>query len=310
MSTPFLFSGSSHRDFAVKVAEQLNVFLGDVFCGPFPDGEINLQILSNVRGADVFVVQSTAGDPNYNLMELFLFADALKRASAKSVCAVMPYFAYSRQDRKDRPRVPITAKLIADLLTTAGVDRVLTMDLHSGQVQGFFDVPVDNLYGRPVLASELMKMDLRDPVVLAPDLGAVKIARAYSNHLEIDFAVIDKRRVNSEQVFMTTIIGDVRERDVILVDDMCSTGGTMAAAARLSKEHGARRVLAAFTHGLFVGDALEKMFSGGIEHILTTDTVPSPVKYDDRVKIISVAPLFGEVIRRITCNESISDIFY
>ncbi|MCH9610083.1 MAG: Ribose-phosphate pyrophosphokinase [Chlamydiales bacterium] len=300
-----IFSGTSHPEFARHLASVLDVDLGNVAFKPFPDGEIAVQICDNVRGQDVYVVQSIAGRPNDMLMELLIMLDALKRASANSMTVVLPYFGYSRQDRKDEPRMPITAKLVANLLQAAGASRVLTMDLHAGQIQGFFDIPVDNLYGRPPIAEAILERGFDDPIVMAPDLGAIKIARAYANHLRCDYAVMDKRRKSSEEVEMASIIGpDVRGQNVLLVDDMCSTGGTMAKAAELCKKEGAKRIFAACTHGLLVGNAKEKIEKSAIERFFCSDTVPA-----EGVEVVSVVPLFAEAIRRIHRAESLSAIF-
>lgn len=311
MSKFCLFSGTSHHAFATELASYLGVQLGRVKFEPFPDGEIYVQIEENVRGRDVFVVQSVARDPNYYLMELLIMIDALKRASAHSIVAVIPYFGYSRQDRKDKPRVPITAKLVADLLVKAGATRVLTMDLHAGQIQGFFDVPVDNLYARPMLADEVAKLSLNKLVIMAPDLGAIKIARAYSNHLNGEFAVMDKRRESSEKVTINTIIGsDVMGRDVLIVDDMCSTAGTVATAAELCQKAGAHKIYAAFSHGLLVGEAIERLKRSPVEKIFMSNTVPLQEEQRlDKFKIVSVAALFGEAVRCIISADSISSIF-
>jgi ribose-phosphate pyrophosphokinase len=311
MDKHILFSGSSHYPFAVELAGYLGMPLGKVLFEPFPDGEIYLQIQENVRGRDLFVIQSIARDPNYYLMELLIMIDALKRASAKSIAAVIPYFGYSRQDRKDKPRVPISAKLIADLLTKAGATRVLTMDLHAGQIQGFFDIPVDNLYVRPLLAESVSKLHLKDLVIMAPDLGAIKIARAYANHLHAEFAVMDKRRVSTEEVSITAIIGsDVKGRDVLLVDDLCSTGGTLVTAAETCRNAGAQRILAAFTHGLLVSGAIKKLEQSPIEKIYMSNTVPLLEEQAlSKFEVISAAPLFGEAIRCIISADSISSIF-
>ncbi len=311
MNTFAVFSGNSHPVLAAELASYLGIKLGKVLFEPFPDGEIYLQIQENVRGRDVFVVQSIARDPNYYLMELLIMIDALKRASAKSIVAVIPYFGYSRQDRKDKPRVPISAKLVADLLATAGATRVLTMDLHAGQIQGFFDIPVDNLYARPMLAEEVAKLHLKDLVIMAPDLGAIKIARAYSNHLNAEFAVMDKRRVSTEEVSITSIIGnDVKGRDVLLVDDLCSTAGTLVTAAETCARAGARDIFAAFTHGLLVGEAVKRLDSSPIKKIFISNTVPLlEEQLHPKFVVVSTAPLFGEAMRCIISADSISSIF-
>lgn len=311
MNKYILFSGTSHHAFAAELANYLGVSLGKVLFEPFPDGEIYLQIQENVRGRDVFVVQSIARDPNYYLMELLIMIDALKRASAKSIVAVIPYFGYSRQDRKDKPRVPISAKLVADLLAAAGATRVLTMDLHAGQIQGFFDIPVDNLYARPLLADNVAKLQLQDLVIMAPDLGAIKIARAYSNQLHAEFAVMDKRRVSTEEVSITAIIGsDVKGRDVLLVDDLCSTAGTLCTAAEACQKAGAHRIFAAFTHGLLVGEAINKLERAPIEKIYMCNTVPLREEQSHpKFELVSSAALFGEAIRCIISADSISSIF-
>lgn len=310
MDHTLLFSGTSHPDFAQEVATHLGMTLGKVNFEPFPDGELYVQILDNVRGHDVFVTQSTAREPNNYLMELLIMIDALRRASAKSITAVIPYFGYARQDRKDKPRVPITAKLVADLLATAGASRVLTMDLHTGQLQGFFDIPVDNLYGRPILGDAIQKFGINDLVVVAPDLGAIKKARAYATHLNAEFAVIDKRRKSTEEVEVASVIGSVKGKDVLLVDDMVSTGGTLVTAAAACKQEGAGRVFAACTHGLLVGQAVEKIAGSQIEKIFITNTLPLPEALrHDKIEIVSVANLFSEAIRCIISAQSISSIF-
>lgn len=306
-----LFSGSSHYAFSKKIADYLEVKLGRIVNNFFPDREISMRFEDNVRGRDVFIVQSVAHYPNDYLMELFIMADALRRASAKSISAILPYFGYSRQDRKDKARVPITARLIADLIETAGINRVLTMDLHSGQIQGFFDIPVDNLYGRPVLCEAFMKLQLQKLIVLAPDLGAIKIARAYANQLNGEFAVMDKRRINSQEVEILSIIGDVSDKNVLLVDDMCSTGVTMIKAAASCKKAGAKKIYAAFTHGLFVQDALDNLFESPIEKIFVSDSIPLKRTVSaEKLEVVSVANIFGEAVRRLISRESISSIFY
>lgn len=310
-SNLILFSGSSHPELSQEIANYLNINLGQIKLERFPDGEISVQLLQNVRGRDAFVVQPVALDPNNYLMELLIIIDALKRASARSIAAVIPYFGYCRQDRKDRPRVPITAKLVANLLVNAGATRVLTMDLHAGQLQGFFDIPVDNLYGRPKLAEEFRKLANGKCVVVTPDMGSVKLARAYASHLGVDFAIVDKHRVNASNVEVVTLIGDVKGKDVLLADDMCSTAGTLTSAAKACREKGANRIFAAVTHGLFVGNAVERIESSPIELLLVSNTIPLSKKaaQSAKIKSVSVASLFGQAIHCIISRESISSLY-
>ncbi|MFZ0564843.1 MAG: ribose-phosphate pyrophosphokinase [Chlamydiales bacterium] len=305
-----LFGGTSHPSLTQELVACLEGHQGNVCFHPFPDGEIYVQIQENVRGRDVFVVQSIARKPNYYLMELLIMIDALKRASAKSIVAVIPYYGYARQDRKDKPRVPITAKLIADLLATAGATRVLTMDLHAGQIQGFFDIPVDNLYARPILADAVLGLGVEDLVVMAPDLGAIKIARAYANHLKGEFAVIDKRRLSRDKVEIASIIGNVQGRDVVIVDDLCSTGATLVTAAEACKEAGAKRIFASFSHAVLVGDANKRLENSPIEKIFTSNTIPClPETTCKKIEVISIAKVLAEAIHCVISADSISSIF-
>lgn len=306
-----LFSGTSHPALAREVADYLGISLGKIFLKQFPDGETEVQILESVRGRDVFVMQSIALDPNDYLMELLIIIDALKRASAHSIIAVIPYFGYCRQDRKDKPRVPITAKLVADLLMIAGATRVLTMDLHAGQLQGFFDVPVDNLFARPIMVQALKKLNLKDLVVVTPDIGSVKLARAYASQLGCDFAIIDKHRSSATQVEAVHVIGDVKGKNVLLADDMCSTGGTLVSAAQACHEKGARGIFAVLTHGIFVGSAVEKIEKSPIEAVLMSNTIQPTdrLKGSTKIQTVSVAPLFGHAIRCILSGESIASLF-
>jgi ribose-phosphate pyrophosphokinase len=303
----FLFSGNSHPQFAAEVTAYLNIPLGKLEFQPYSDGEISLQVLENVRGKEVFVLQSLAKEPNDYLMELLILIDALKRASAKSITAILPYFCYARQDRKLKPRVPITAKLVANLLTVAGVHRVVTMDLHAGQIQGFFDIPLDNLLARPVLSRAFEKLQLTNLVIVAPDLGAIKNAQAYAEELEADFALIDKRRVDG-RVEIEAVVGEVSGKNVLIVDDMCSTGETLIKAAAACKEKGALRIFAAITHGVLVKGALEKLVASPIEKIFISNTIAVP-SIPNKIEVVSVAPLFGEAILRILSTESISSLF-
>jgi ribose-phosphate pyrophosphokinase len=303
-----LFAGTSHRELAERIAQSVGISLGKVSIETFPDGEIGVQILENVRGRDVFVLQSIARHPNSYLMELLILVDALKRASANSISAVIPYFGYARQDRKDKGRDPITAKLVANMLEKAGVTRVLTMDLHAPQIEGFFDIPVDNLYARPLLVEELKKLGIKDFIVASPDVGSSKLARDFAAGMHTEFAIVDKRRLNAKHVETTAIIGDMKEKNVLLVDDMCTTGETLRIAAAACKQAGAKRVLAAVTHGLFLTSAVEE---SAIEMILTGDTVPlsDEHKRSDKIKVVSVASLFGKAIHAIVGADSISRIY-
>lgn len=310
---PHIFSGSSHPELAQEVAECLDSQLGKIAIERFPDGEISLQIQENVRGRDVFVFQTIALDPNNFLMELLIMIDALKRASARSIAVVIPYFGYCRQDRKDKPRVPISAKLVANLLVNAGATRVLTMDLHTGQMQGFFDIPVDNLYGRPALTDAFLKLSRgeNEVAVVTPDIGSVKLARAFARQLNAGFAIVDKLRISPTEVDAEALIGDVKGKDVLLADDMCSTGGTLVSAAKACQEKGAKRIFAAVTHGLLVGDALKKIEESPIEALLISNTVPAAEKVQQvpKIRIVSIAPLLAQAIGCIISKESISSLY-
>jgi len=298
-----IFSGSSHPELARKVAKESGVELGRVLIENFPDGEIGVQILENVRGKDVFVLQSPARRPNHFLMELLILIDALKRASARSIIAVIPYYAYARQDRKDKGRVPITARLVADLLEKAGVDRVLTMDLHTEQIQGFFDIPVDHLYARPLFVKALKAMKLKDAIVVSPDVGSNKMARRFAEDLNVGLAIVDKRRLNDRDVETNAIIGDVKGKLVILVDDICSTGGTLSAAALVCKNQGAKQVFAVITHALLVGGAKLK----GIDELFVSDSVPLPKGV--KAHVVTAAPLISVAIECVVKAKSISSLF-
>ncbi len=305
-----LFSGSSNPELGASLAEYLGQSLGELEIRRFSEGEIFVKFLQNIRGADVFIVQSTCAPPNENLMELLITLDAARRASAQRITAVLPFFGYARQDRKDQPRVPITAKLVANLLVTAGADRVLTLDLHAQQIQGFFDIPVDHLYAAPVFVN-YFKQILKNPgVVVAPDVGSVKMAQAYSDMLECGFAVVTKRRINALEVASSHLVGEVEGRDCILVDDLTTTCGTLIAAAEKLVEHGASRVFAAVSHCCLTAEGHARLDESPIEQLITTDTVPIPEKTRSaKVEVRSVAALLGEAIRRIHLGQSVSSLF-
>lgn len=303
-----IFSGTAHPCFAADVAKNLDVLLSPAEITRFSDGEISVRISESVRGYDVFVIQPTCAPANDSLMELLIIADAMKRSSAASITAVIPYFGYARQDRKAAPRVPISAKLVADLLQSAGVNRVVTMDLHAGQIQGFFDIPVDNLYGSIVFKEYVENLNLINPIVASPDIGGVARARYFAKLLNLDLAIIDKRRQKANESEVMNIIGDVQGKSVILLDDMIDTAGTMLKAAEALKAQGARAVLAFGTHAVFSGAARERIESPAIDNVVVTDTIPLHNPHN-KIKILSVASLFAEVIRRIYRNESVQSLF-
>jgi ribose-phosphate pyrophosphokinase len=309
-----LFAGNATPELAKQIAERLYISLSDATVGRFSDGEIQVQINENVRGCDVFIVQSTCAPTNDNLMELIVMVDALRRASAGRITAVIPYFGYARQDRRVRSaRVPITAKVVADFLSSVGVDRVLTCDLHAEQIQGFFDVPVDNVFGSPVLLNDMMKKsDLVNPIVVSPDIGGVVRARAVAKLLnDTDMAIIDKRRPKANVAQVMHIIGDVSDRDCILVDDMIDTGGTLVKAAEALKERGARRVFAYATHAVFSGAAATNLANTALDEVVVTDTIPltKEIKALNKVRTLTLSGMLAEAIRRISNEESISAMF-
>lgn len=308
-----IFSGRSNPPFALKICEHLSIELGQCEVIRFSDGELSVDIGDNVRGRDVFVVQSTSTPGNDYLMELLIIIDALKRASAFRITAVLPYFGYARQDRKLKARVPITAKLVADLITTAGADRVLAMDLHAGQIMGFFNIPVDNLLGSPVILPYLKeKYGKDDLAIVSPDMGGVERARYFATHLDnTNIAVIDKRRVRSNEVAEMKVVGDVKGQTCIIVDDMVDTGGTMIKAADVLLNQGANKVIAACTHPVLSGNSVTRLASSSLSEIIVTDSIliPKSVKCD-KLTVLSVAPLIAEAIRRIHSDDSISSLFY
>ena len=309
-----IFSGSSNSRLAEKIVEHLGKSLGKSVLGTFSDGEIRFQSSENVRGADVFVIQSMTKHINFHIMELLLMADAFKRASANRITAVIPYYAYARQDRKDRPRVPISAKLLADLLETAGFSRVLTIDLHANQLQGFFNVPVDNLMALPIFISYFKSLDninLRDIVVVAPDAGGVERARLFSQALHAGLAIADKRRTEPGVAKIMHIIGDVKDKDTIIVDDIIDTAGTLVETVQGLKSHGARRVFAVCTHGLLSGKAIERIESAPLEKVYVSDTVPliEEKAKCEKIETLSVSNLFAEAINSIHEETSVSKLF-
>ena len=307
-----LFTGNAHKELAKKVAAYLDIPVGDATATTFSDGEIMVQINENVRGTDVFVLQPTCMPINYNIMELLLIADALKRASAKRITAVMPYYGYARQDRKVQPRVPISAKLVADLITAAGINRILTMDLHAAQIQGFFNIPVDNLYASPVLLDYLQeKYTTKKLVIVSPDAGGVERARAFAKMLQCSIAIVDKRREAANVSQIMNVIGEVEKKDTIILDDMIDTGGTIIQAADALTKKGARQVVAACTHAVLSGSAIEKVNNSAIKELIVTNTIPFDSKKEQckKLTVLSIAPLLGEAIKRIHEESSVSSLF-
>jgi len=307
-----IFSGTSNPELTKAIAGSLEVPLGRAEITRFSDGEVFARIQENVRGVDVYVVQSTCTPVNDHLVELLVFCDALKRASAGSITAVIPYYGYGRQDRKSAPRTPITAKLIADLLTTAGISRVVSIDLHAGQIQGFFNVPFDHLFANKVFLDYLRpKFALELPVFVSPDAGGVERTRAYAKRMDADLAIIDKRREKANVSEVMNIIGDIRDRDCIILDDMIDTAGTLCNAAKALKDRGARRVFAAATHAVLSGPAVERIRGSALEEVVVTDTIPlqQAAKDSGKFKVLTVAGLLGEAIKRIHHSDSVSSLF-
>ena len=303
-----IFAGTASKEFAQEVCDSLDVTLSKAEIKRFSDGEISVQIAESVRGRDVFIVQSTGAPSNDNLMELLIMTDALRRSSASSITAVVPYFGYARQDRKAAPRVPITAKLVANLYETAGIDRVVTIDLHAGQIQGFFDIPVDNLYGSIIFEEYVKSKNLPNPIIASPDIGGVARARYFAKKLGLEMVIVDKRREKANESEVMNIIGDVDGKDVILIDDMVDTAGTMVKAASVLKKKGATSVMACATHAVLSGPAYERLKDGELDELVITDTLALRQECD-KIRVLSVAPLFGEVIRRVYHNESVNSLF-
>ncbi len=306
-----VFAGSSNQTLAGEIAAYLGIELGNIVLRRFSDGEIHIYIDENVRGEDVFIIQTGSADSSFHLMEFFLMIDAAKRASAERITAVMPYYCYARQDWKDRPRVPISARLVADLLEKSGADRVLAMDLHSPQIQGFFSVPMDNLTSMPVLARHINGLGLENLTIVSPDAGGVGRARVFARRLQVGLAIIDKRRPAPNVAQVLHVIGDVQGRDVVIFDDMVDTAGTLVLSTEALKKEGARRILAACTHPVLSGQAISKIETSPLEKVIVTNTIPLNVEAQDcgKIVVLSVAELFGEAIRRINEGSSVSSLF-
>jgi len=304
-----IFSGTANQPLARAICKSIDCELGKCSVQPFPDGETFVKIDENVRGEDVFIVQPTSPPTNHNLMEMFIMIDAVRRASATRITAVLPFYGYARQDRKDQPRVPITAKLVANLLVAAGVNRILTMDLHAQQIQGFFDIPVDHLYAAPVMYEYLKKKNLTDLVIVSPDVGGLKMAHAYSQVLGGGLAIVAKRRKSASEVESMAVIGEIKGKNVLLVDDLTETAGTLTQAAALLKKKGAKRILACVSHAILNDMGIERLRKSVIDELITTDTVQRPAIDGVKITTLSVAGLLGEAIKRIHNNSSVNSLF-
>jgi ribose-phosphate pyrophosphokinase len=304
-----IFSGTANVPLARAICKSIGCQLGKCSVQPFPDGETFVKIEENVRGEDVFIIQPTSPPTNHNLMELFIMIDAVRRASATRITAVLPFYGYARQDRKDQPRVPITAKLVANLLVAAGANRILTMDLHAQQIQGFFDIPVDHLYAAPVMYEYLKKKNMKDLVVVSPDVGGLKMAHAYAQVLEGGLAIVAKRRKSATEVESMAVIGEIRGKNILLVDDLTETAGTLTQAAALLKRKGAKKILACVSHAILNDVGVERLRKSVIDELITTDTVQCPAIDGVKITTLSVAGLLGEAIKRIHNNSSVNSLF-
>ncbi len=304
-----VFTGSANRDLAERICKYIGVPLGQATISSFPDGETYVRIEENIRGHDVFIIQPTCPPTNQHLMELLIMVDAARRASADRITAVIPFFGYARQDRKDQPRVPITAKLVANLLVAAGANRILTMDLHAQQIQGFFDIPVDHLYAAPVMYEYLRKKQLNDLVVVSPDVGGLKMAYAYSQTMDASLAIVAKRRKSASEVESMAVIGEIRGKNALLVDDLTETAGTLTTAATLLKRKGAKKIVACVSHAILNEIGVERLRKSSIDELITTDTVLRPAISGVKITTLSVAGLLGEAIKRIHSNSSVTSLF-
>ncbi len=310
--TAAIFTGNANPELTKEIVKCLNIPLAKVLVTSFSEGEIRVKIEENVRGKDVFVVQSTCSPPNRNLMELLILIDALRRASARRITAVLPYFGYARQDRKDQPRVPITAKLVANLLTTAGTDRVLTIDLHAGQIQGFSDIPLDHLYAVNVFVKHIKELKIKNVTVISPDVGGIKMARAYAKRLETPLAIVDKRRISGEDTEVMNILGEgeIKGCTALIIDDLVATAGSLIEASNALKKAGAKDIYAAITHPVLSGPAIKRIEASHIKKLFVTNTIPvQDGKRHEKIKVLSIAPLLADAIKRIHNEESVSCLF-
>jgi ribose-phosphate pyrophosphokinase len=304
-----LIRGTAHPELADAISAHLDLPLANAHVGRFPDGEIDIKVYDDIRGGDVYVLQPTCPPVNENWVELLLLLDTLRRASAGRITAVMPYYGYARKDRKDEGRVPISAKVVANSLVTAGADRLLTVDMHAAQIQGFYDIPVDHLYAKPVLMTAVRQLGVENPVVVTPDVGGVKMARSWAKALGTDLAIVDKRRISGSEIAVEHVIGQVEGRNVIIVDDMISTGGSISEAARIVRREGARKIVLAVSHAVFCGPAIERLDACPADKILATDSIPLHGRAPKNLEVVSIAPLLARAIHNIPRCESVSSLF-
>ena len=304
-----LISGQANPALSKAISEELDIPLANAHVGRFPDGEVDIKVNVDLRGSDCFILQPTCPPVNDSWVELLLLIDTLRRASAGRITAVMPYYGYARKDRKDEGRVPISARVVADTLTVGGCDRVVTIDMHAPQIQGFFDIPVDHLYAKPVLLGRLSEMDIEDPVIVTPDVGGIKMARGYAKPLGADLAIVDKRRISGSEIAVEHVIGDVDGRNVVLVDDMISTGGSITEAAGILRSNGARSIVILVTHPVFCGPAIERLTNAPVDRILVTDTIPRGDDWPEKIETVSVAGLLAKAIENVHRSKSVSVLF-
>jgi ribose-phosphate pyrophosphokinase len=304
-----LISGTAHPELSQAISDVLDIPLADAHVGRFPDGEIDIKVNVDLRGSDCFILQPTCPPVNDNWIELLLLIDTLRRSSAGRITAVMPYYGYARKDRKDEGRVPISARVLANTLTVGGCDRVVTIDMHAAQIQGFYDIPVDHLYAKPPLLERLAGLEIENPVIVTPDVGGIKMARGYAKPIGADLAIVDKRRISGSEIAVEHVIGDVEGRNVIIVDDMISTGGSITEAAKILRKNGAASIVIVVTHPVFCGPAISRLAEAPVDKVLVTDTIPRGDDWPDVIETVTVAPLLAKAIYNIHCSKSVSVLF-
>ena len=304
-----LISGRAHRKLSERISAELDLPLADAHVGSFPDGEIDIKVNTDLRGSDCFILQPTCPPVNDNWVELLLLIDTLRRASAGRITAVMPYYGYARKDRKDEGRVPISARVLANTLTISGCDRLVTVDMHAAQIQGFYDFPVDHLYAKPVLLARMKELAIDNPVIVTPDVGGIKMARGYAKPIHADLAIVDKRRISGSEIEVEHVIGDVEGRNVVIVDDMISTGGSITEAANILRKNGAKSIVIVVTHPVFCGPAIQRLSDAPADKILVTDTIPRGDDWPDKIETVSIAPLLAKAIQNIHRSTSVSVLF-